>query len=121
VAFLGLSYKPCTSVVEQSQALQIAGEVARSRRFKVRAYDPMAMRNAAACLGKRVQFVDSVKACLREADVCVLGTPWEEFRTLTGRQVKAWMRHPRMIDCWRCLPVAERKAMDYIAVGLGRV
>lgn len=119
VAVLGLSYKPATHVVEQSQAMEIAASLARDERYAVAVYDPMAMNEARAALGKRVKFCGAVDACLKNADLCIIATAWPEFRRLTAETLIARMRRPRVIDCWRLLAPREAAMVEYTAIGLG--
>ncbi len=100
VGILGLSYKPATSIVEESQSLELARRLAGAG-TRVFAYDPAAMDTARAILGERVTYTASVAECANSADVLVLATPWEEFRRLDPVSVKAGAT---VVDCWRLLP-----------------
>lgn len=120
VAVLGLSYKPCTPVVEESQALEIAVKVAGLKGFKVRVYDPQAMPGVRGRLPAEIRDCDSVQDCLTGADLMVLATPWPEFAAVKARDVKKWMRHPAVLDCWRCWSPGDGvKGIRYWATGLG--
>jgi UDP-glucose 6-dehydrogenase len=52
VAVLGLSYKPFSNVVEESQALYLAERLVENG-LRVVVYDPLAMENASRTLGQR--------------------------------------------------------------------
>jgi UDPglucose 6-dehydrogenase len=52
VGILGLSYKPDTSVIEQSQGIEIAALLAQAA-YRVRVFDPQCLDAAMAVLGKR--------------------------------------------------------------------
>jgi UDPglucose 6-dehydrogenase len=115
VSVLGLSYKPDTHVIEESQSLQIA-KLLSERSFEVTAYDPLAMELARSNLGNTVRFAQSAQACIDEADVVVIATPWKEFRDLNysppGRDGK-----PIVIDCWGLL--AEKAQRSVLITRLG--
>jgi len=119
VAVLGLSYKPHTSVVEESQSLEIAATLARGKKYAVSVYDPMAMEAARPLLEKKVTYAKSVESCLKGADLCILAMSWPEFAKLTAAKLKRLMRVPRVIDCWRCMNPREAARLEYHAVGLG--
>ncbi len=121
VAILGLPYKPHTSVLTESQALEIAHGLSRCKTFSVAVYDPMALDNARKLLGRRVAYADSALECLQGAELCIIATPWPEFARLTARQLQEQMKRPCVLDCWRCLNPREATRVDYHAVGLGNV
>jgi UDPglucose 6-dehydrogenase len=110
IGLLGLSYKPDTPVIEESQAILIA-ELLLKRGFEVRAYDPSAMDAARQHFGKRVQFMSSAEACIADADVVLIATPWKQFKTLDyGASV--------VIDCWGMLDRATTTRASIIRIGI---
>lgn len=120
VAVLGLSYKPMTPVVEKSQALEIAATLAHHKSYRVSVYDPLAMGNGRRVLGDRVNYAASTKDALTKADLCILAMPWDEFKNLKASEMRRWMRHTMVIDCWRCLhPDEARRLNTYVATGMG--
>jgi UDPglucose 6-dehydrogenase len=116
VGVLGLSYKPQTSVVEESQGLEIA-RVLVGAGIPVIVYDPVAIREASAVLGDTVAYATSMEECLQKSNVIVIATPWDEF----GRLQPAQLAHnPRRVvfDCWRLLDAAAvLDFADYVTVG----
>lgn len=119
VGILGLSYKPNTDVVEESQGVELARYLL-SRGISVILYDPAAIDNARVALGNSAIFVSSAEECARQADVVVLTTPWDEFKSLSPTHLNHSNGRPVLVDCWRILdrqqyePVAE-----YVALGTG--
>lgn len=111
IGVLGLSYKPDTPVIEESQAILIT-EILLKRGFDVRAFDPSAMDAARQRFGKRVQFMDSAEACLRGADVVLIATPWKQFKSLDYAG-----NHAAVIDCWGLLDGTANGA-SVIRVGI---
>jgi len=119
VAVLGLSYKPRTEVIENSQGLELAAQLA-GKGIRLVVYDPVAMNNARSTLRDKVVFADNAKACLRNADVVVITTPWPEFQQISPRDLKESNGKTTIFDCWRILPQDEFAAVaDYRSVGLG--
>ena len=102
VGILGLSYKPDTDVVEESQGLALAKELL-SRGVPVVVYDPKAMGNAAMQLTGNVIFARTAPECAGQADVLTITTPWAEFRSLSPQDLKSSNGRPSLIDCWRVL------------------
>jgi UDPglucose 6-dehydrogenase len=118
-AILGLSYKPQTSVVEESQGVAVARWL-RERGVPVMVYDPVAMTAARARLDGEVRFAASAAECARAADVVVITTPWDEFRGLRPEDLRRDRGRATVIDCWRILPREEfEPVVDYVTPGTG--
>ncbi len=116
---LGLSYKPDTEVVDESQGMEVAKcLLAAGKRVVV--YDPAAMDKARTLLTRGVTFANSAAECLGQADVAAITTPWQEFRQLSPPDLKRSAFLPVLIDCWRILP---RQAFEpfarYLTLGTG--
>lgn len=121
VSILGLAYKPNTDVVEESQGLELA-RLLINERIPVILYDPVAMGNAKRVLGEDelVTFASSLEACVTEASVVVITTPWEEFKHIEPIWLASNPWRPLLIDCWRILePARYREVADYLALGIG--
>jgi len=101
VAVLGLSYKPHTPVIEESQGIMLAAALHEAG-YAVVVHDPMALGPARSVLGTTAKFAASVREAIGQADVVVIVTPWEEYAAITPE----WLTggRPRfIIDCWRQL------------------
>ena len=119
-AVLGMSYKPNTPVVEQSQGVMIARELAE-RGFKVTVYDPVALSNAMAELQGFALRAADAQSAVEDADVVVIATPSAEYRDIPAA---AFGREggPRrlVIDCWRLLDAESvRKHAELVHLGFG--
>ena len=113
VGVLGLSYKPRTNVVEQSQSLMIARRLGELG-YKVSVFDPAAMESARKVLGDSVQYSRSAEDCVRSSDLVVLATPWPEFQKLNARLFKG----KAVLDCWRFFGEQVRETSSYTSVGI---
>ena len=118
VGILGLSYKPNTDVVTESQGVQLAASLAAAN-AGVTVYDPAGMDGARAVLQGQVAYAASASDCVQTADVVVVTTPWAEF-TAIPPEVMARAPRPRVIvDCWRLLKDRYGDAVQYVALGTG--
>lgn len=119
IAVLGLTYKPDTDISEASQSLEIAGSL-REEGASLTVYDPAGMARANGVLGPDVKYAGSAQECLQGADLCLLTTPWEEFRNLEPQDFLNGAGVPLLLDCWRLLRTNEFPAeLQYLGVGLG--
>jgi UDPglucose 6-dehydrogenase len=104
VAVLGLSYKPHTPVIEESQGVMLAKALA-DEGFEVVAHDPMALGPAGSVLGATVRLASSAEEAVSRADVIAIITPWAEYAAISPE----WVGDGRtrfIIDCWRQLDPA---------------
>jgi UDPglucose 6-dehydrogenase len=117
VAVLGLAYKPGSHVIDASPGIAVARALADRGAYVV-AYDPLALESAAAELGDRVEFADSVPSCVAGAEVLVITTPDPAFSTLP-RALSAAAGRITVFDCWRLLArdLADDPRVSYIPVG----
>ena len=115
VSILGLAYKPNTPVIEESAAIKIINELTKED-VNITVYDPMALKNARAIFGDRINYASSVKDCLLRSALCVITTPWDELKTIDHTLI---VHNPTtIIDCWRILdPRKLGKKVKYIAIG----
>jgi UDPglucose 6-dehydrogenase len=116
-AVMGLSYKPYTEVIEQSQGIAIAQSLIDAG-VKVVVYDPEAMNNAKRELSGNVTYAATVSECVRAADVLAITTPWPEFARITVDDIK---NGPvAVVDCWRMLSPEARECVPvYFTLGKG--
>jgi UDPglucose 6-dehydrogenase len=102
VGILGLSYKPNTNVIDESQGIAFARYFIE-KGVPVIVYDPAALANARAHFNGAVTFAESAEECVRTADLLLVTTPWEQFRSL-GADAFAGRGKATVVDCWGILP-----------------
>jgi UDPglucose 6-dehydrogenase len=117
VAVLGLSYKPSTPVVEESQGLILAKSL-HDNGLVVLAHDPMAQKPAQAILGEAARVVPSAREAVQQADVVVIVIPWSEYAAITPDWITSG-RTRFIVDCWRQLD-PKAFAGTCLVVHLGR-
>jgi UDPglucose 6-dehydrogenase len=119
VGILGLSYKPDTEVIEESQGIMLAQHLSAAK-CRVVVYDPVAMQNARRVLDSSVEYAESMEACAAEAAVLAIATPWKQFKALRPEHLRQSGARPVIMDWWRLLPIDDFEAVaDYMACGRG--
>lgn len=116
--FLGLAFKGGTDDVRESPAIKIARILMRSG-LAVKAYDPEASSNALREVPE-LRVVDSAHEAARDADLLVIATEWNEFKTLDLAAMKNAMRSPVIIDLRNLLDPAHCRELGFRYVGIGR-
>jgi UDPglucose 6-dehydrogenase len=119
IAILGLTYKPNTDIVLDSDSVKIAAGLLREG-ARLSVYDPAGMNNAGKELGEDdIEYAGSAVDCLRDAELCILATPWDEFNKLQTEDFTMNMKQPVLLDCWRALRhLASGNGLEYRAIGL---
>lgn len=118
VAVLGLAYKPSTPVIEASQGVQLARELARAG-AEVVAHDPLAGHLARAALDGDVRVLDSVRECLAGAEVVLITNPDPVYRSLSAPDFDEALPLVTVVDYWRILDraIGEAPNIRYVAFG----
>jgi UDPglucose 6-dehydrogenase len=119
VAVLGLAYKPHTNVVDESQGVAIARQLAE-KGYEVVVFDPIAIEPAKRLLGETVRYATDVTDCISSAAVIVLATDWPEFDSVSAQTANS-SPPPLIIDGWRQLRRSSPSAdgVFYRGVGIG--
>jgi UDPglucose 6-dehydrogenase len=119
VGILGLSYKPDTGVIEESQGVMLAAALA-DQGYAVSIFDPLALPAANAVLGEKATATPSAEALVAGVDVLVLATAWPHFRSIPAANFARRNGRLVVIDCWRVLSREEIGAIaDLVYLGYG--
>lgn len=97
VAVLGLAFKAGTDDVRESTSIRVI-KALLAEGANVVAYDPEAIGNAKALLRNSIRYARSARECITGADVCIVTTGWEEFKSLRPNEFRRLMRTPRVVD-----------------------
>lgn len=120
VAVLGLSYKPYSCVVEESQGILLAQALSKQN-YTVTGYDPLANDNARHMLGDDIQIKDSVQDCITGADAVLITTPDPAFTALKHSDFRKGKENMLVVDFWRVLAgeLSGKAGVRYVPVGHG--
>jgi UDPglucose 6-dehydrogenase len=117
-AVLGLSYKPLSHVVEESQGVALALTMAEGG-MRVIGYDPLASDGARSAFRGKALVAESIEAALADAALVVVTTPDASFRTLKAEDFLGAKESVTVVDCWRCLDpsVKSHPKINYVTLG----
>ncbi|OGX15667.1 MAG: hypothetical protein A2166_02740 [Omnitrophica WOR_2 bacterium RBG_13_41_10] len=113
IGILGLSYKPNTPIIEDSQAVDIT-EYLVNEGYRIRVYDPMAMDYARGIFGDEVEYTKNVNDCLKGTDIGVIATSWDEFKDLSFEGIN---KNFIILDCGKVLKENQRINIKYLGTG----
>lgn len=97
IAAWGLAFKANTDDIRESPAVRCVREIAQAG-ISVRAFDPEAMPNTKAALGDAVQMASNAYDALDGADILVILTDWQEFRSPDFDRIRKTLTKPAIFD-----------------------
>lgn len=120
-AIWGLAFKPNTDDMREAPSLTAINELLASG-ASVRAFDPVAMPEAARILGDRngLELVEDAQAALVGADALLLLTEWQQFRSPDFDQIKASLSSPVIFDGRNLYNPELMKRFGFHYYGVGR-
>lgn len=115
VGILGLSYKPDTDVIEESQSFLLAKQLSE-KGIKLNLYDPISLTNVKKFIDKGAKFTTSAKECIESSNIVLVGTNWPEFKKVSSH----WFKKTRvLIDPWRMLEgIKFPEDLEYVPFGV---
>ena len=121
-AIWGLAFKPGTDDMREAPSLVVIRELI-SRGARIRAYDPVATREARHALGDLVgiAYLSRASEALEGADALVIITEWKEFRSPDLDSMKAVMRQAIVFDGRNILEPATLRSAGFEYSSIGRV
>ncbi|WP_330305272.1 MULTISPECIES: UDP-glucose/GDP-mannose dehydrogenase family protein [unclassified Streptomyces] len=118
IAVLGAAFKPDSDDIRDSPALNVAAQI-QLQGGNVSVYDPKAMDNARKAF-PTLAYAASAEDALREADVVLHLTEWQEFRDLDPAVVRDMAARPYVIDGRNALDGERWRAAGWTYRALGR-
>ncbi|MCF8177431.1 MAG: UDP-glucose/GDP-mannose dehydrogenase family protein [Sulfuritalea sp.] len=119
-ALWGLAFKPNTDDMREAPSLVLIADLL-ARGAGVRAYDPVAAREARRILGENssICYVTTPMEALDGADALAIVTEWKEFRSPDFDAIKAKLKAPVIFDGRNLYdPGTPRKAgLEYFPIG----
>jgi UDPglucose 6-dehydrogenase len=119
VVVLGASFKPNTSDVRESPALEVAN-LLRLSGAEVRVVDPHVLPEEVHQQYPQLVLSDDLMEAARDADALVLATEWPEFRNLPFEDLAEVMRRPLIVDGRNVLDARAARDAGFIYRCIGR-
>jgi len=114
----GLSFKPQTDDMREAPSLVVIENLLRAG-AKVRAYDPVAMKEAKRMLGDKIEYAQEQYEVLKDVDGLFLITEWPEFKFPDFNKVKNLMKKHVIFDGRNVYDPNEMKALGFDYFGIG--
>ncbi|MEN0128971.1 MAG: UDP-glucose/GDP-mannose dehydrogenase family protein, partial [Brevundimonas sp.] len=118
IAVLGAAFKPNSDDVRDSPALSVAAQM-QLQGAHVTVTDPEAIGNAAS-KWPDLRFAATPLEAARDADVVLLATEWDEYRTIDPDALAGVVAHKRILDGRNVLDPTQWRAAGWTYRALGR-
>lgn len=118
IAFLGLSFKPDTDDTRETRALPIIEKLYEGGAH-VKAYDPKAYYKFKKLTDLPIEYMDTWKDALKNADFAVVQSDWQEIRDIKPKDFKRLLKNPIVIDGRRSYDPEELIKNGIIYRGIG--
>ncbi|MDD2876520.1 MAG: UDP-glucose/GDP-mannose dehydrogenase family protein [Acidiphilium sp.] len=119
IAVLGLAFKPETDDMRDSPAIPAIEALAETGAIVV-AYDPAAMTAAKPLLPATIRFGETALQAIEGADVLVVMTEWNEFRSLAPVRLAQAMHGRVIVDLRNIFDPGAMRAAGFVYHGVGR-
>jgi UDPglucose 6-dehydrogenase len=118
ISILGITYKSDTDFLEDSAVIDIINRLINNG-IDIKIYDPSGYHNLSPELkgSKRISFSDSALECIKNSSLCLLATPWSEFRKLSEEDFIRSMKNPVIIDSWNFYSFDNQTDIIRIRIG----
>lgn len=117
VSILGLSYKPNTHIVEESQSILLIKQLLM-KGFEVNVHDPMAIESTKEIFGNEINYFEDLKETVKDSEAIFLMTDWEEYLSMDLDELSKHVKPDCLfIDAWR--KHKNISNFKYVALGLG--
>ena len=118
IAFLGVTFKPNTDDLRESPSLEIIPRL-RKLGIKIHAHDPAFNSEFKIKEFDKVKWYGNVLDAMKNADLLVIHTEWNEYRGLDLLKVKKELKNPIILDLRNIFNLDDMKKFNIKYYGIG--
>ena len=118
IAVLGVTFKPGTDDMRDSASLVIIPALQEAGAL-IKAYDPQGMKEAEKHL-TNVHWENDAYSIMQDADMLLILTEWNEFKSLDMKRVKSLLAKALIVDLRNIYKRLEMKTQGFRYVSIGR-
>lgn len=119
IAIWGLAFKPNTDDVREAPVLPLLDYLFK-KKARIFAFDPVAGENIVK-LYPKIKLFKTPYDCARDADLVVVTTQWDEFKSIDLTKVKKLMKTPRMVDARNIYGAKKMEELGFEYINIGNV
>lgn len=119
IGLWGLSFKPHTDDMREAPSIRIIEELT-SQGVIIKAYDPVAMKEAKKILGDKIEYCQDKYEVLVDSDGLIVVTEWPEFRILNYGILEKLMSERVIFDGRNIYDAEELKEHGFSYYSIGK-
>ena len=119
IAALGLTFKPGTDDLREAPSL-VNIPIFLDEGCEIKAWDPAGVENYKKKYPTEIIYCDSIDEAIKDADLCVIFTEWDEVKKYDITKFEKLMRNPIVIDGRNCYDLDQIKKTNVIYDSMGR-
>jgi len=118
IAILGLSYKPDTHIIEESQSI-ILIQLLLQKGYSVNVYDPLAIDETKKLFANKINYFIAPEECMKEtAAICILNQ-WPLINNVNWTNIMTNIApHAIVFDAWRQIKISPELSHRYSSIGI---
>lgn len=118
VSVLGIAFKPNTDDTREAPSISIMNSLINLG-ARIKAFDPI-VKERPQTLSDRVIIAQDVYDCIKDTDLLILATEWDEFKNLDFVKIKSIMNNNIIIDGRNLFDKGKLKELGFKYIGVGR-
>jgi len=118
IAVLGVAFKPDTDDTREAPSISIMNSLVNLG-AKIKAYDPV-VKERPQSLNDKVYLSKNVYDAIKDSDLLILATEWDEFKNLDYIKIKSLMAHNVIIDGRNLFDKDKLEDLGFKYIGIGR-
>lgn len=119
VAVLGCTFKPGTDDLREAPSL-VNVPLLLEDGANVRIWDPIGKENFRKRYPDKIQYCETIEDALKNADLCLILTEWDEVKKMDVRKYEELMKTPIVLDGRNCYRLEQFKDTNIIYDSIGR-
>ncbi|MGO4547605.1 UDP-glucose/GDP-mannose dehydrogenase family protein [Paenibacillus sp. 2TAB23] len=122
IGILGLAFKPNTDDMRDAPSISIIPKLLQQG-AKIKAFDPIAAKEAKIHFGDKIIYEKTLYETVKDCDVCLILTEWEDIKRMNLDQVKLLLKEPIIVDGRNCFEpdLMREKGFTYSSIGRSNV
>lgn len=119
IAVLGLTFKPGTDDLREAPSL-VNIPLFLEDGAKVKAWDPVGVPNYQKIYPDEILYCNTIEKTLRDADLCLIFTEWEDVKKLDVSAFEKYMKRPIVLDGRNCYDLDAFRDTHVLYESIGR-
>jgi UDPglucose 6-dehydrogenase len=119
IAVLGLTFKPGTDDLREAPSL-VNIPLFLDDGAHIRAWDPVGEQNYRKIYPDEIEYCESIESTLKDADLCLIFTEWEEVKTMDVSLFERQMKRPVILDGRNCFALDAFRETHVLYDSIGR-